>query len=800
MMLPRFSALLLLLSLGSLGRAELTLVSGVSIPGGGEVVAHAHSVSGRDVVLVTNSLARTGSSSHKVDLYHLGQSGALTFAASVELDGVFGAAATLSVSSVAADPSGRGFGVATIIPADNTRVLGKLAFFELTTGSLLRTVDVGFHPDAVRFTPDGRRAIVANEGEFSANQAQAPGSVSVVNLSGITTATSLLVNAPSVVTVDFKTGLAPGVTLDAVRINVANVAAADRYLYIEPEFPAVTNDKAYITLQENNAIATLDLSGLNANTFTAISPLGTISQRIDASDRDPQNGGVAGINIDDVLPGLPMPDTIISFVQGGRRLLATANEGDARTDDGDIARAGDANVVDTVQDGAGDLIFSGSLNASSGIGRLNISRFDGNTDADALIEVPTMLGTRSFTLWDTAGNRVFDSGSMLEEFVRTNAPLTFNMNNGATSNIDTRSDDKGPEPEALAYGEINGRQYLFVGAERQNGIFQFDVTNLNRVEIVGYFNIVDGTKVTTGTQYVSPETLAFIPAAENPTGRPLLLVGYEGVEGSIAGSVAVLEVTPSSARLSNGSIRSTVQANQTTIVGFGSSGDGSVLMRAVGPGLAAYGVTGALDDPRLALFTGAVQIDTNDDWMGSPAIASATLAVGAFPLANGSRDAVLLRSLSGASTLHLAARSTGAALIEFYGVGPDVRFENFSARGRVGTNEGPLIGGFVVVGSGTRTILVRAVGPRLTAFGVSDVLADPRLEVYRGNFRVGANDDWAQATTASDFTAAGAFLLDGDYKPAALRLTVTPGEAYTVHASGISGASGEVLLEVYEIK
>jgi 5'-nucleotidase len=213
--------------------------------------------------------------------------------------------------------------------------------------------------------------------------------------------------------VDFKTGLAPGVTLDAVRINVANVAPADRYLYIEPEFPVTTNDKAYVTLQENNAIATLDLSGASANLFTAISPLGTITQRIDASDRDPQNGGVAAININDTVPGLPMPDTIVSFVQGGRRYLATANEGDARTDDGDIARAGDANVVDTVSDGAGDFIFTGSLSTSSGIGRLNISRFDGNTDADALIEVPTMIGTRSFTIWDTAGNRVFDSGSMI---------------------------------------------------------------------------------------------------------------------------------------------------------------------------------------------------------------------------------------------------------------------------------------------------------------------------------------------------------------------------------------------------
>ena len=114
------------------------------------------------MVLVTNSLARTSGVSHKIDIYSLAASGALTFVASANFDNILGAAATLSVSSVAADPNGRGFGVATIIPTDNTRVLGKVAFFELATGNVVRTVDVGFHPDAVKFTPDGTKVILAN--------------------------------------------------------------------------------------------------------------------------------------------------------------------------------------------------------------------------------------------------------------------------------------------------------------------------------------------------------------------------------------------------------------------------------------------------------------------------------------------------------------------------------------------------------------------------------------------------------------------------------------------------------------
>jgi hypothetical protein len=781
-------------------QADLSLLSGVSIPGGGEVVAHYDAPSGPDLILVTNSLPRTGATSHRVDIFALSSSGALTATTSVDLDGVFGAAATLSISSVAADPLGRGFGAATVIPTDNTRVLGKLVFFDLANGSILRVVDVGFHPDSVTFTPNGSRAIVANEGEFAASQPHAPGSVSIVNLSGNPTGTSLLVNPPLVTTIDFNTGLGAGVTLDALRINVAGAPAAERYLHVEPEYPTATNDKAYVTLQEANAIAVIDLTGANANRITAILPLGTISQRIDASDRDPTGGGVNAINIDDIVPGLPMPDTIATFVVGGRRFLATANEGDARTDDGDISRAGAANVVDTVSSDAADLRFAGSIDNSSGIGRLNISLVDGNLDADPLIEVPTMIGTRSFTLWDDAGNRVFDSGSMLEEFVRLNAPLTFNMNSGAVSNIDSRSDDKGPEPEALAYGEIDGRRYIFVGAERQNGVFQFDITDLNRVEIVGYYNVVDGVSVTTGTRYVSPETMVFVPAAKSPTGRPLLVVGYEGVEPTISGSVAVFDVVPTSGGLLNGSFRTTATAGQTLIMGFGIAGADNVLLRAVGPGLnAAFNIPGVLEDPRVDLYRGPALIASNDDWGGSGALVIAANAVGAFPLPPASRDAALLRALVGGHTLHLPARTSGAVLLETYGVGAGTRVGNLSARSRVGGTEGPLIGGFVVGGTGMKSILVRAVGPALGGFGVANVLTDPRIDLFRGSVRVASNDDWAAGATAADFASAGAFPLGSDAKSAALRVSLAPG-AYTVHAIGTGSAGGEVLLEIYEIR
>ncbi len=119
------------------------------------------------------------------------------------------------------------------------------------------------------------------------------------------------------------------------------------------------------------------------------------------------------------------------------------------------------------------------------------------------------------------------------------------MNRGDVSAWDTRSDDKGPEPEAIAYGSFGGKDYIFVGAERQNGIFQFDITDLENVQLVGYTNTVPNLTGENGP-FISPESIVFIPASENPTNSPLIIVGYEGASagtGSI-GAFQVGEPTP----------------------------------------------------------------------------------------------------------------------------------------------------------------------------------------------------------------------------------------------------------------
>ena len=522
--------------------ADISFLSGVSLPNGGEITSYATDGS----VLVTDSIGG-GSANHAAQSYTLTSGGTLTAGAAISLNSVFGTAADInSVSSVLNDV--RGFGVATIIPTVNTEgSLGRIAIFDKSNGSILKTLDVGYHPDSVSMTPDGTKLLIVNEGEFISTSADAtfarPGSVSVIDISGVTAGnyTTALAGLTSgaVSTYDFTAGnLGSGVTIDGLRnarldtLTTKTANAGD----IEPEYITATNTTAYVTLQENNAIAALDLA---TGKYTAIHDLGSITKTIDASDRDGASSGTS-ISINDVVRGLPMPDTLTKFEREGSTFLVTANEGDARPDDGDIAR-GAASAIDIVDNGSGDQIYTGGNVGNTGIGRLSILKDQGDTDGDGLIENPTMMGTRSFSIWNAeTGALVFDSASMIEEFVAANDPTTFNINSGNLAAKDTRSDDKGPEVEALAFGSIDGKDFVFVGAERQNGIFQFDITDLENVFIAGYYNPISGTD-DSGGAFISPESIVFIGAGDNPTGQNLLLVGFEGTGGN--GSLGVFAVT-----------------------------------------------------------------------------------------------------------------------------------------------------------------------------------------------------------------------------------------------------------------
>jgi hypothetical protein len=282
--------------------------------------------------------------------------------------------------------------------------------------------------------------------------------------------------------------------------------------------------------------------------------------------------------------------------------------------------------------------------------------------------------------------------------------------------------------------------------------------------------------------------------------------------GSLTSTGAVLTVTAAPAgptnRLSNLSVLTTLARAQTLTVGFTMSGGSKqVLVRGVGPGLATLGVPGTMPDPTLTLFANSVRVTSNDDWLGATAIANAASAVGAFPLSVGSFDAALVRSISGGHTVEvtgsaLASNPTanfGTVIVEVYdaGSGNATRLTNLSALNTVNATN-LLIAGFTLAGTGTKTVLIRAVGPGLTALGVGGALANPKLELYNSSsVLIDSNDDWA-ASLSPTFSAVGAFGLTAGSRDAALLVTL-PAGGYTVQVSGVAGATGLAIIEVYEV-
>jgi probable HAF family extracellular repeat protein len=263
-------------------------------------------------------------------------------------------------------------------------------------------------------------------------------------------------------------------------------------------------------------------------------------------------------------------------------------------------------------------------------------------------------------------------------------------------------------------------------------------------------------------------------------------------------------------RFANFSLRARVATGDgTMIVGFIVSGATSkpTLVRAVGPSLAAFGITQPESNPRLVVYNDAGSGAQNDDW-GTKTSASSIVAAGnasaAFPLPDGSKDAAIFQALtSGAYTVHItSAAPNGIALGEVYESDSTAAFRNFSGRMQVGVDEETGIAGFVISGVAPKTVLIRALGPTLGGFGVSDVLSDPQLALYAGTAVLAQNDDWAADGNAPSLVAAarrtGAYPLIAGTKDAALLVTLWPG-AYTVHVKTFGTSTGVALLELFDV-
>ncbi len=313
--------------------------------------------------------------------------------------------------------------------------------------------------------------------------------------------------------------------------------------------------------------------------------------------------------------------------------------------------------------------------------------------------------------------------------------------------------------------------------------------------------------------FADPSELTNLAAAQPAVVDRLRLALNAAIDRSLGAASAGIP------RLANLSVRAAVGgAAGTPILGFVvSGGDKRLVVRGVGPGLLPYGVTGVLADPQLQLWQGQALVRSNDDWQGADAAVMA--ASGAFPLSAASRDAAVVATLPPAAYTALTQsvdNGSGVALLEIYDAeagGGGARLVNASARAFVGTGAEVLIPGLSVDGTGVSGLLIRAAGPALGSYGVTNFLADPVLTVYRGSEIIATNDDWgvgksAQYSATPAFfspvgqiaaaaVANGAFAFPAGSRDAAVMISLPAGANYTVQVSGKNNAVGTALVEFY---
>jgi DNA-binding beta-propeller fold protein YncE len=452
----------------------------------------------------------------------------------VRVGGISAAALGGGINSVAVNDGL----VALAIEATVKTSPGVVAFYNASDLRFLHSVAVGALPDMVVFTPDGRTLLVANEGEpnsyNAATSVDPEGSISVitVNRTGIST----------VATADFRSfnGQEALLRSQGIRIFGPNASAAQD---LEPEYIAVSDDgrTAYVTLQENNAIAIVDVATARV---TSLKPLGFKDHNLagfgmDASDEDGSvntNTGVPAIKIGTLpVKGMYMPDAISFFRVNNTNYLITANEGDARADwpgfneETRVRAHCTAGLDPTVFADAANLILDSNL------GRLRITANpNGNStgkNAAGQCNELFSFGARSFSIWNTDIQRVYDSGDDFERRTTALPNALFNTSNDSNT-LDGRSAAKGPEPEGVTVGKFGNKTFAFVGLERVGGVMVYDISNPTAATFVTYLNTRTGA---TGDRGV--EGLTFISAKQSPNGKPLLITGNE-----TSGTTAIYQI------------------------------------------------------------------------------------------------------------------------------------------------------------------------------------------------------------------------------------------------------------------
>lgn len=415
------------------------------------------------------------------------------------------------MTSVAVSPDGTR--LAAAIQAEDYKENGRAALFICNADGTLtfeKAIETGVQPDMITFTPDGTKIFTANEGEpregYTAPAVDPEGSVTVIDAS-----------TGTAVTAGFDAFSHDTLTASGVVLKKGATPSAD----LEPEYIAADNSKAYVTLQEANAVAVLDIE---SKAFTGVYPLGTIDYESVKIDLNKGDAAYVPDNYADVL-GLRMPDAISTYTVGDKTYIITANEGDSRE------WGAEPNVYTNEA--------SKKLTSASGVETGKKVTYLDSTDYDGLAADKTYLfGSRSFTVFevtDSGLTPIFDSGNDFESKTAKYLPDYFNCSNDSID-VDDRSNKKGPEPESVTVGTVDGKTYAFVTLERIGGIMVYDITDPANVKYTNYMNSRDFSAEIGADD--SPEGIKFVPAEKSPTNEALLLAACE-----VGGTVAVYELT-----------------------------------------------------------------------------------------------------------------------------------------------------------------------------------------------------------------------------------------------------------------
>lgn len=427
--------------------------------------------------------------------------------------------------------------VAVSSPNSNPQQNGSVVFFD-TNGTFLKQVTVGALPDMITFTPDGTKVITANEGEPNdAYTVDPEGTISIIDISGgvnnLTQSNVTTLNFNS-----FDSQLAALTATGLRKVRTANTLSQD----LEPEYVTVSSDsqKAWVTLQENNAIAEVNLA---TKTITGIWGLGKKDMSLpgngfDASDN---NGEVVIANWP--VKAYYMPDAVQNYKIGGTNYIVTANEGDEK----DLSGFSERTTVGASSYTLDPAIFPNSsvLKASHNLGRFRVTSVNGNTDGDNEYEEIYALGARSFSIFNADTQQiVYDSGDRFERYIAASHPLIFNADN-ESNGTKNRSRAKGPEPEGVALGTINGQTYAFITLERTGGVMVYNITDPNNPTFTDYKHS-RSTSAFGGDN--GPEGIIYIAPENSATGK-----GYVVIANEISGTLSIYEIA--SATLGTGEIK-----------------------------------------------------------------------------------------------------------------------------------------------------------------------------------------------------------------------------------------------------